>query len=213
MEKPARNDYPIHDLLKRRWSPRAFADRPVEIEKLRSLFEAARWAPSSFNEQPWAFVVATKNQPTDYAKVLGCLVDFNQTWAKAAPVLLLTLAHLAFERNQQPNRHAYHDLGLAVANLTVQATAEGLFVHQMAGIVPPTIRATFAVPDSWDAVSALAIGYPGEDTTLSPELQQRELTERTRKPLSAFTFSGSWGSAASIFYEPRTESSGVSAPR
>jgi nitroreductase len=198
MEKLAGNDYPIHDLLKRRWSPRAFADRPVAPETLRSLLEAARWAPSSYNEQPWAFIVATKDQPAEYAKVLSCLIEFNQTWAKAAPVLLLTFAHLSLERNQQPNRHAYHDVGLAVGNMTVQASAEGLLVHQMGGIVPPTIRATFKVPEGWEPVSAIAIGYPGDPATLSPELRQRELAEPARKPLSAFVFSSNWGMAAPV---------------
>jgi len=198
MEKLAANEHPIHDLLRRRWSPRAFADRPVEPAKLLSLLEAARWAPSSYNEQPWAFVVATKEQPEEFAKVLGCLVEFNQAWAKAAPVLLLTVARLAFERNQQPNRHAYHDVGLAIANLTVQATAEGLAVHQMAGILPDEIRAAFRVPEGWDPVSGVAIGYPGDPATLTDELRRRELAPPSRKPLSAFIFSGAWGTAAPV---------------
>src|SRR5207237_4302235 len=140
MTKTARNDYPIHDLLRRRWSPRAFADRLVDPDKLRSLLEAARWAPSSFNEQPWAFVVATRDRQEEFARVLGCLVEFNQTWAKSAAALMLTFARLTFDRNGQPNRHAYHEVGLAMANLTVQATAEGLAVHQMAGIVVEKAR-------------------------------------------------------------------------
>src|SRR5436190_24164282 len=98
MEKPAPADFPIHDLLKRRWSPRAFADRPVEPDKLRRLLEAARWAPSSYNEQPWAFIVATKDQPEQFERLLSCLVEFNQSWAKAAPVLMLTVAHQTFTK-------------------------------------------------------------------------------------------------------------------
>lgn len=193
MSKTAANDYPIHDLLKRRWSPRAFADRPIEPEKLLSLLEAARWAPSSYNEQPWAFVVATRDQPEDYARLLGCLIEFNQTWAKAAPVLVLTFAHLSFERNQQANRHSYHDLGLAVGALTVQATAEGLAVHQMAGISVEKIRQTFAPPAGWDPVSAVAIGYAGDPETLPKELRERELAAPTRKALASFVFAGAWG--------------------
>ena len=198
MEKPARNDYPIHDLLRRRWSPRAFADRPVEADKLRSVLEAARWAPSSYNEQPWAFIVATKDQPENFAKVLSCLVPGNQTWAKAVPVLMLSFAHLAFERNQQPNRHAYHDVGLASASLTFQAMAESLAVHQMAGIELDKIRSTFAVPQGWDPVSGIAIGYPGDSVNLPEQLRQRELAERVRKPLSSFVFTSIWGTAAPI---------------
>jgi nitroreductase len=198
MEKLTRNDYPIHDLLRRRWSPRAFADRPVEVDKLRSLLEAARWAPSSYNEQPWAFIVATKHQAEDFAKVLGCLVPGNQAWAKAAPVLMLSFARLSFERNQQANRHAYHDVGLASANLTFQAMADGLVVHQMAGIEVDKIRTTFAVPQGWDPVSGIAVGYPGDAANLPEQLRQRELTERVRKPLSSFVFSGDWAKAAPI---------------
>ena len=198
MEKPTRNDYPIHDLLRRRWSPRAFADRPVEPDKLRSLLEAARWAPSSYNEQPWAFLVATKDQPDDFAEVLGCLVPGNQAWAKNAPVLMLSFAHLSFDRNQQANRHAYHDVGLAAACLTFQATAEGLAVHQMAGIEVDKIRTTFAVPQGWDPVSGIAVGYPGDPASLPEQLRQRELAERVRKPLSSFVFSGTWGTAAPL---------------
>ena len=201
MTKHARNDYSIHDLLKRRWSPRAFADRPVGTAMLRSLLEAARWAPSSYNEQPWAFLVATRDRPDEFARVLGCLIEFNRTWAGKAPVLMLTFAHLAFDRNGQPNRHALHDVGLAVANLTVQATAEGLAVHQMAGILPDAIRETFHVPKDWEPVSGVAVGYPGDPNSLSDELRKRELAEPTRKPLASFLFEGDWGSPSPLLPE------------
>jgi nitroreductase len=198
MAKHALNDYPIHDLLQKRWSPRAFADRPVEPDKLRSLLEAARWAPSSFNEQPWAFLLATREQPEEFARVLGCLVEVNQGWAKAAPVLLLTVARLTFTLNQQPNRHAYHDVGLAVANLTVQAMAEGLFVHQMAGIVPAKARAEFHIPEGWDPVTAVAIGYLGDPATLPERLREREIAPPSRKPLKEFVFTGAWTTPAPL---------------
>jgi nitroreductase len=198
MTKTASNDYPIHDLLKRRWSPRTFADRQVEPDKLRSLLEAARWAPSSYNEQPWVFLVGTRDRPEEHDRVLGCLVEFNQTWAKSAPVLMLTCAHLAFDRNGQPNRHAFHDVGLAMANLTVQATAEGLAVHQMAGIVPEKVRAAFSVPDGWEPVAAAAIGYVGDPNKMDDKLRQRELAPSTRKPLRSFVFTGAWGKPAPL---------------
>jgi nitroreductase len=198
MDRPALNEYPIHDLLRRRWSPRAFANRPVEPEKLRSLLEAARWAPSSYNEQPWAFIVGTKDQPEEYARVLGCLVPGNQSWAKAAPVLLITVAHMFFERNHEPNRHAYHDIGLAVENLTVQATAEGLYVHQMAGILPDKARAEFGIPEDWDALTGVALGYLGNVNTLPEEMRKRELAPRTRKPLKSFVFTGKWAATSPI---------------
>jgi len=196
--KLAHTDHPIHELLQKRWSPRAFADKAVEPAKLRSLLEAARWAPSSFNEQPWAFFVATREQPEAYAQLLGCLMDFNQSWAKAAPVLMLTAAHRRLTKNDQENRHSYHDLGQAVANLTMQATAEGLVVHQMAGILPEKAHAALALPPDWDVVTALAIGYLGDPNTLTETLRQRELASATRKPLGAFVFTGKWGSVAEV---------------
>ena len=108
MEKPAQVQYPIHDLLQKRWSPRAFSAQPVESDKLRSLFEAARWAPSSFNEQPWSFIVATKDDQADYDRLLQCLLEGNRAWAKYAPVLMLSVAKLRFEEDGEPNRHAFH---------------------------------------------------------------------------------------------------------
>ena len=193
MDRTAPTTYPIHDLLTKRWSPRAFADRPVEPDKLLRLLEAARWAPSSYNEQPWAFLVATKDRPEDFQKMLGCLIEFNRSWASAAPVLLLAAARLAFDRNGQPNRHAYYDLGQAVACLTIQATEDGLGVHQMAGILPDHARQVLAIPDGWDAVAAIAVGYPGSPESLPEQLRQREMAPRTRKPLADFVFEGGWG--------------------
>lgn len=196
MEKLTGNEFPIHDLLRKRWSPRAFADRPVEAAKLRSLFEAARWAPSSYNEQPWAFLVATRDQPAEYARLLGCLVAFNQSWAKSAPVLIVTAAHTTFERNGKENRHAYHDVGLAMACLTVQATAEGLYVHQMAGIDVEKARKDLSIPSGWDPVTGAALGYLGDPASLPAELRERELAPGERKPLSNVAFSSSFGKAA-----------------
>ena len=135
MEKPADNQYPIHELIKQRWSPLAFNIRPVEPEKIASLLEAARWAASCFNEQPWFFIVATQDNAQEYEKLFSCLVEANQTWAKDAPLLMLSVAKLSFTRNNKPNRHALHDLGFAVGNLTLQAQALGLFVHQMGGFM------------------------------------------------------------------------------
>src|SRR6516162_3818541 len=121
MEKPARNDAPIHELLRQRWSPRAFADQAIPEEVLRSLFEAARWAPSSYNEQPWAYIVATKADPEGFETLLSCLVEGNRPWARHAPVLALGCTRLTFTRNGQPNAAAQHDLGLASGNLCVEA--------------------------------------------------------------------------------------------
>ena len=193
MEKPARTAHPIHDLLSRRWSPRAFDARAIEPDKLMSLLEAARWAPSSYNEQPWAFIVGVKSQPEAYAKVLECFIEFNQGWAKSAPVVMLTVAHLQFDKNGNPNRHAFHDVGLAMGNLSVQATSMGLSLHQMAGILPDRARELFGIPAGWDAATGVAIGYPGDPSSLPEPIRQRELEERTRKPLETFVFSTGWG--------------------
>ncbi len=198
MPNPAPADYRIHDLLKQRWSPRAFAETPVRPEQLQRLLEAARWSPSSYNDQPWAFLIGTRDQPEEYARLLGILVESNQMWARSAPVLGLAVARLNFERNHQPNRHAYYDLGQAVAYLTVQATAERLAVHQMAGFDVEAARREFSIPADWGPVTAFAIGYPGDPKTLPESLRQRELAPRTRKGLDAFIFSGRWGNASPL---------------
>lgn len=186
---------PLHDLLARRWSPRAFSDKPIDQSIIERLLEAARWSPSSYNEQPWAFFVATKDQPEAYAQLLSCLIDFNQSWAKTAPLLVITAAHTVFDRNGQPNSHAYHDVGLAVANLTVQATADGLLLHQMAGIKIDHARNILELPAGWDPVTGVAIGYQGDPAILPPDLAKRELSDRTRKPQSSFVFTSKWGEA------------------
>lgn len=198
MEKIAETQVPIHDLIRRRWSPRAFQDLPVEPDKLLSLFEAARWAASASNEQPWAFLVATQEDAKSYEDMLGVLVDFNRGWASKAPVLILTLARTAFEKDGRPNRHAYYDLGQAAAHLALQATALGLTTHQMAGFNVEAARERFAVPAGWEPVSVIALGYPGDPESLTEILRQRETAPRKRKPLEAFVFSGAWGHPAPI---------------
>ncbi len=193
MEKPAKTKYPVHELLRRRWSPVAFSDRRVDPETIGSLLEAARWAPSSFNEQPWSFIIATKDDPAEYERLLSCLIEFNQQWARKAPVLMLTVASLKFARNQKDNRHAFHDVGLAAANLVVQATSLGLVVHQMAGILPDKAREVFRIPEGYEAVTGIAVGYPGDAAKLDEKLRRREQAPRSRKPLEEFVFSARWG--------------------
>jgi nitroreductase len=193
IEKPAENQYPIHELIRERWSPRAFAAQMVEPEKLHSLFEAARWAASCFNEQPWNFIVATKENPAEFERVLGCLVEANALWAQHAPVLMLSVARLNFERNGKPNRHAFHDVGQAVAGLTLQATALRLVVHQMAGFSPAKAREEFAIPDDYEAVAAIALGYQGDPESLPDDVRQKELAPRTRRASESFVFTGKWG--------------------
>jgi nitroreductase len=192
VKKPAETSVPIHDLIRHRWSPRAFDPRPVEPERLRTLFEAARWAPSSYNAQPWYFIVGTKDDPENYNRVLETFVEFNQGWAKQAPVLALSVAKLTFD-DGKPNRHAFHDVGQAAANLTIQAEALGLSVHQMAGIEPEKARKLFHIPADYEAVAGIALGYAGDPSSLGDEMRKRELAPRQRKPLDSFVFTGEWG--------------------
>lgn len=196
--RPAPSAEPIHDLVSHRWSPRAFADRPVEPEKLRSLFEAARWASSSFNAQPWFYIVATKDDPANYNRVLQCFVEFNQGWAKNAPVVALSVARLKFEHNGEANRHAFHDVGAASAGLALQATSLGLQVHQMAGILPEKAREIFKIPEGYEAVAGMALGYPGDPESLPEPMKHRELAPRERKPAETFVFTGEWGKPSPI---------------
>jgi nitroreductase len=198
MKKPAPTDVAIHDLLRHRWSPRAFAEKAVPVEVLRSLFEAARWAPSSNNEQPWAYLVATKGDSEHFRKMVEVLVEFNAGWARHAPVLALSVAHVKTQRDGKPNRVALHDVGTASAQLTFEANAQGLQVHQMAGFDAEKARQAFAIPADWEPVAAMAIGYPGDPAALPEQLRERELAPRTRKPLAEFVMTGVWGQTAAF---------------
>jgi nitroreductase len=191
-EKSALTNYPIHELLAERWSPYAFQDRLVSEADLRSLFEAARWAASSYNEQPWNYLVATKEDPDQFQQILSCLTEGNQIWAKDAPVLALGIASLRFRRDNKNNRAATHDLGLATGNLVVEATARGIYVHQMIGILPDKARDFFDIPEGFEAWTGMAIGYKGDPMTLPDALKERDLRPRQRKPLDQFVFSGKW---------------------
>ncbi|MBI3615607.1 MAG: nitroreductase family protein [Candidatus Omnitrophica bacterium] len=196
MNKRASNDHPIQDLLAERWSPYAFDGRPVSKADLLSLFEAARWAASSYNEQPWSYIVAAREEPAEFEKLLSCLVEGNQAWAKAAPVLAIGVVSLNFKLNRKPNRAAHHDLGLASCSLTLEAAARGLAVHQMIGILPDKARELYKIPDGWEALTGLAIGTLGDSNRLPDKLKERDLAARARKPLKEFVFSGGWGNSA-----------------
>jgi nitroreductase len=194
--KRATPSHPIHELLASRWSPYGFADRPVSDDDLRSLFEAARWAASSYNEQPWSYIVATKANPEEHERLVSCLVEANQAWAKAAPVLAIGCTNLNFVRNNKPNAAAVHDLGLASASLTLEATARGLHVHQMIGILPDKARETYHVPENVQPKTGLAIGYVADPDSLPDLYRDRDLSPRSRKPLAEFVFGGQWGAAS-----------------
>ncbi len=200
MDKPVESLFPLTDLIRERWSPLAFTDKRIPTEILGSLFEAARWAPSSYNEQPWVFLVATQDQPDEFQRMASCLVEANRVWAQRAYCLAISCARLEFARNSKPNRHAYHDVGLATQNLILQAQSQGLACHPMAGFDPLAARELFQIPATCDPVAAIAIGYQAEDlAALDDGLRQRELSPRGRKSLTEMVFTSTWGRFAGPF--------------
>ncbi len=184
-----RSELGIHPLLGERYSPRAFADRGIPDEGLERLMEAARWAPSSRNEQPWRFLV-TRRGGEGHPELLSTLDASNRRWAHKAPVLVLCLVQRLFSRLGVENLHARHDLGLAVAQLTTQATSMGLGLHQLGGFDPQGARAVFGIPEDYDLVSVLAIGFPGEADDLPEDLRDRETHHSARKPLTEIVWHG-----------------------
>ncbi|MFK7854933.1 MAG: nitroreductase family protein [Granulosicoccus sp.] len=180
------SQHPIHELFTQRWSPYAFdSNKPVSTEDLQSLFEAARWAMSAYNAQPWRYIVANRNTDESlWNQILSTLVDGNQPWATHAPVLALGLVQTEFEQTGKPNTTAIHDLGASSAFLTIEATARGLSVHQMSGILPDAVRSTFNVPDQLKPVTGLAIGYAGANPELDENYAQRDERLRERKSMS-----------------------------
>ena len=196
MHKPAPVDHRVHEIIQGRWSPRIFADRAVARETLLSLLEAARWAASCFNEQPWSFIVATRDDREAYEALLECLSPGNQGWAHTAPVLMLSVARLAFSHNANPNRHAYHDVGLASANLALQAAAMGLGMHMMGGFDRERARELYAIPDGFEPVAAIALGYPEALEAIPEDMREATLRPRQRKPLGDFVFARRWGAPA-----------------
>jgi nitroreductase len=193
--KQAVVDYPIHPLLRARWSPRAFDPRPVEEAKLRSMLEAARWSASGGNGQPWHFIVAAQENEEEYAKLASVLVPSNAEWAAQAPVLMLTVAKMVTSSGR-PHRHAFHDVGLAVQNLSLQALALDLYVHQMAGFSVENARLLYGIPEEYEPVTMVAIGYLGDPDVLSAARREQELSPRARKPLHEFVFAGAFGRTA-----------------
>jgi len=196
VHKPAPTDHPIVELVADRWSPRAIdAQRPVEKEKLARLFEAARWAPSCFNEQPWRYLVLDGSDPEARRKAEDCLAEGN-AWAKQAPVLLIGVAREAFTHNGKPNRHAAHDLGAASLAVALQASALGLVAHQMGGFDPARARSSCAIPEGYEPFTMIAIGYPGDVENLPAAAQKSETGPRSRRPQRDFVFFGRWPQSA-----------------
>lgn len=191
--KAADLDNPVFPALAERWSPYGFSDKPVSVDDLKSLFEAARWTQSSYNEQPWRYIVARKEQSELFDKLLACLVEGNQSWAKFVPVLVLGVVSENFSRNGKVNIAAEHDLGAASAALTFEASIRGLFVHQMIGIEPDKAKDLFAIPDGFRAFTALAIGYAGKQAGLPDDIAARDQAARSRHAKSKFVFAEKFG--------------------
>lgn len=200
MNKQARTTYPILEVLTQRWSVRAFSDRAIEPEKLCRLFEAARWAPSSFNEQPWRFIIATKSEPDAFNKMVSCLMEKNQRWVRSggAPFLMIAFSKKTFTYNGQPNRAHTHDIGLAFGNFVIQATAMGLSVCQMQGIQLQRTVELYHVPPDFEPAIGCAAGYAGEITRLTEEFHERERRPRTRMDFRDFVFSGEFGAPSDL---------------
>lgn len=186
----------IHPVLASRWSPRAYSDQPVEKEKLQRMVEAARWTPSSRNLQPWCFMFGFKGD-TVYNVIFNSMVEFNQLWVKTAPVMALAIGITHDEQGKVNNSYVY-DLGQAMAMLTVQATSDGLYIHQIGGFDHETVSSALAIPAANSVVSAFTVGYLGNPEILHPNLLRLEISPRSRKPLATFVFDGHFGSKASF---------------
>ncbi|WP_205711170.1 nitroreductase family protein [Hymenobacter sp. HDW8] len=185
--RTAPTTYPVSDLIRQRWSPRSFTSQQVNPEDLNRVFEAASWASSAMNEQPWRYIYADQSDPEAFNRLLECLVPANQVWAKHAPVLILSLVKTHYD-NGHLNPSALHDVGAANATLTLEATALGLSVHAMGGFDRDRTREQFELPANFEPVAFLALGYAGPAEQLDEPLRSRENAPRQRKPLSEFVF-------------------------
>ena len=192
MQNPTNNEYPINKLVEQRWSPRAYSSKPIEKEKIKSILEAARWAPSAFNEQPWRFIVGRKGDSA-YDSILGTLVDWNILWAGNAPVLILNLAKKTFSHNDKQNVTFKYDLGQAVGFMILECVNLGLYAHQMSGFDASKAAELFNIPDDYQAVSVTAIGYFGSVDELSEDMAGMETKPRERKELKNMVFGGKFG--------------------
>ena len=192
MQNPTNNNFPVHKLIKQRWSPRAYSSKPVEKEKIQSILEAARWAPSAFNEQPWRFIIGQKGDSA-YDTILSTLVDWNILWAGNAPVLILNLAKKTFSHNDKQNVTFKYDLGQAVGFMILESVNQGLYAHQMSGFDAQKAAELFNIPDDYQAVSVTAIGYFGSINDLSEDMAGMETKPRDRKELKDMVFGGEFG--------------------
>ena len=181
----------ILEIIQERWSPYSFSPAPVEKFKLKAMFEAASCAPSCNNEQPWMFVISTRENEAVFNDFIGFMTDGNKIWAKNAYAIAISMAHTKFSLSGKPNRWAFHDTGMAVSNLLLQALALDVFVHQMGGYSVEKVKKYFNLGDDIEPVAMMAIGYLGDGSSLTPELLKRDDTRRPRKSISEFVFKDS----------------------
>ncbi|SDY51853.1 nitroreductase family protein [Hymenobacter psychrophilus] len=189
MSRTATTTFPVLDVIRQRWSPRAFADQPVPEQALQQLFEAAAWAPSAMNEQPWRYLYAHRADEAAFRQLFDCLLPGNQPWARHAPVLVLALAKTTFS-NDTPNAAALHDLGMANSHLILEATALGLHGHFMGGFDADKAREAFGLPANLQPVVIMALGYLGRAEQLDEPFLSREQAPRQRRSVAAFAFPG-----------------------
>ena len=181
-------DYPVTELIKNRWSPFSFSSKPVEEFKLKAILEAARYAPSSVNEQPWMFIISTRETPEKFKDFVGFLNESNQVWAKNAYALIISLARMKHKYKNHPNRYAFHDTGMAVGNMLVQATSMDIYVHQMGGYSTEQVKQYFNLGEEIEPVAMMALGYLGDGKELSGDLLARHNSRRPRKNISEYAF-------------------------
>jgi nitroreductase len=191
--KYAETDVPVLEPIQHRWSPRAFSPQPVEPDKLRRVFEAARWAPSSRNEQPWRFIVGVKGEGETYDRIFRSLNEWNQKWNLHTPVLILVASQTHFHHNGAENEYNLYDTGAATGYMALQATHEGLFTHQMAGIHPNEARRLLNIPAGFEARVIVSLGYRAEPDHLPEDYRKSEHAARTRKSIGEVVFGGTWG--------------------
>ncbi len=194
MNKPAITQAPILDVIANRWSGRAYdANKTIKKEQIIRMLEAARWSPSCYGDEPWRFIVWNKHEDApSWQKAFDCIVPGNQSWAKDAPVLVLVCANTLFNHNGKPNRWGAYDTGAAALSLCIQATSMGLMTHQMGGFDGEKAREAFNIPEEYQMMAMIAIGYAAEIGTLDGEAKERELAPRKRRPLSELFYDGIW---------------------
>ena len=194
IRKKALTQIEIAEILAERWSGRAYdPDRPVERDELLALLEAARWAPSCFGDQPWRYLIWDRfAEPERWRRAFDCLSEGNRRWAFRAPLLMLALADSRFS-DGRPNRWGQYDTGAASLSLALEATARGLMAHQMSGFDADKVRVEFAIPERYECMAMLTVGYPLPESRIPEELKEREYAPRSRRPLSESFFVGEWG--------------------